>query len=121
MTKRADPKKFKPASWIEYAITDVIIRPETNIELRGCEKEALEHLQAHIEETGKWPLTAELARRMRPRQKNPNKTWTAQLLMKLVSWGYICTYQVANKRRWCSRKKAIELLNKIPSEKIDHH
>ena len=97
------PKQFvarKPFK--RYAITDVWLHPKTSIRLTDGERKILNAFNEYVAETNEFPLTSEVARKANIK----TKTWVSEVLMKLVCYGLIGSYQKNNRRMWCDRKTA---------------
>ena len=108
-------EKFKAAPWINYAVFDIAHCPKKHPQLNGGAERAWQCCREHRKETDRFPRTADIARRM----ETENKSWVANLLMELVSDGYIASYSKKGKREWCSRKKAKQMLRADPSAARD--
>ena len=99
-------KDFTPKQWIRYAVTDVQLEPEWQPELTDVEEKVHDAFWELKNETGKFPLTAHVARAL----GSSNKSWVGDKLNRLVGYGYIGSYQKNNKRHWTDRENAERML-----------
>ena len=106
-------KKFKPAQWINFAISDIKIYPKTQPQLEYGEAKVWKNYCAFVEKEGRFPTTADVAKLGTDDPKKAAKTWTARKLNQLVCYGYLCSYLKGSKRKWCSFEEAERLQKAI--------
>ena len=104
--------KFTPKPWVPYAVTDVKLEPEFLPELSDVEEKVYNAFLELKNETGKFPLTAHVAKHL----GSSNKSWVGDKLNRLVGYGYIGSYQKNNKRHWTDRENAERMLKLISNQ-----